>query len=135
LRKAFCGNLPITKLLGSVSGESAATFVTKRTLRLAKLHGPGLGWFQTTAAGVSGDFNPISHPRAYAVPQRISAMVHANTTLDGIRYRSRFDTDELCVALFERADPAIDLTAENMPIDKAWTQKILRPRGYALIEY
>ena len=111
-----------------------ATFETRRALRLAKLHGPGLGWFQTTAAGVSADFDPLTGPDAYETTQAISALVHADTTLDGIQYRSRFDTDELCIALFERADPAIELVTENIPIDKDWTRKVLKPRGYTLIE-
>lgn len=121
-------------LWGRVERKRAASFVTTRALRLAKLHGPGLGWFQTTAAGVSADFDPVAHPDAYETTQRISGIVHADTALDGIQYRSRFDSDELCVALFERADPAVDLTTENMPIDKVWTQKILKLRGYTLIE-
>ncbi|MEG8219607.1 RES family NAD+ phosphorylase [Sphingomonas sp. HH69] len=117
-----------------VQQKRAAAFVTTRTMRLAKLHGPGLAWFQTTAAGVSADFDPAIHRDAYATTQTISALVHAETALDGIQYRSRIDTDQLCVALFERADSAIGLVTENLPIGKDWTRKILKPRGYELIE-
>jgi hypothetical protein len=118
-----------------VQRKRAATFVTTRTLRLAKLHGPGLAWFRTTAAGVSADFDPAILPAAYSTTQTISAAVHAKSALDGIQYRSRFDTDQLCIALFERADPAIDLTAEHLPIDRDWTRSILKPRGYELVEF
>lgn len=114
--------------------KRAASFVTKRTLRLAKLHGPGLGWFRTTSAGISADFDPVPNPGAYVKPQRISAAVHRDTDLDGIQYRSRFDTDELCVALFERADAAIALQAEGLAIDKDWVKQTLKPRGYKLIK-
>ena len=117
-----------------VQQKRAATFVTTRTVRLAKLHGPGLAWFQTTAAGVSADFDPANRRVAYTTTQRISALVHGTTTLDGIQYRSRFDTDQICGALFERADSAIDLVSETLPIGKDWTRKILKPRGYELIE-
>jgi len=106
--------------------KRAATFTTTRPLKLAKLHGEGLAWFETTAAAIAAD--------AYATPQAIAARVHAETDLDGVQYRSRFDNDELCVALFERADAAIVLTREGDPIDKAWVKKTLSPRGYHLIE-
>ncbi|AMU93233.1 MAG: RES family NAD+ phosphorylase [Sphingopyxis sp.] len=118
-----------------VEQKRAATFKTRRTLRLAKLHGPGLAWFQTTAAGVAADFDPVTNPGGYDITQRISAIVYTETAFDGIQYRSRFDTDELCIALFERADPAIDLTGENLQIDKGWVRKILKPRGFELIEF
>lgn len=112
-----------------------AWFVTALyTIRLAKVHGPGLGWFKTTAAGVSADFDPVDNPGAYVVPQQISAEIYKSTSLDGIQYRSRFDSDELCIALFDRADAAISLGAEGVPIGKDWTQKLLADRGYTLIE-
>lgn len=118
-----------------VQRKRAATFTTTRSLRLAKLHGPGLAWFRTTAAGVSADFDPATNPDGYETTQRISAMVHADSNLDGIQYRSRFDTDQLCLALFERADTAIKDTTEGTPIDKAWVKALLKPRGYRLIEF
>ena len=121
-------------LWSRVRQKRAATFVAGRSLRLAKLHGPGLGWFRTTAAGVSADFDPVTSRGAYDTTQRISALVHSATKLDGIQYRSRFDTDQLCIALFERAGAAIRLTSEAMSIDKDWVRKILTPRGYKLIE-
>lgn len=115
--------------------KRVATFTTTRTLRLAKLHGPGLAWFRTTAAGVSADFDPATNSGGYHITQRISAMVHADTNLDGIQYRSRFDTDQLCVALFDRADTAVQGTTEGAPIDKAWVKALLKTRGYRLIEF
>jgi RES domain len=121
-------------LWGQVRQKRAATFMTTRTLRLAKLHGPGLAWFRTTTAGVAADFDPAIKPGAYDTTQRISAMVHSDTKLDGIQYRSRFDNDELCIALFDRADSAIRLATEGMPIEKDWVRKILKPRGYKLVE-
>jgi len=121
-------------LWDQVAKRRAASFVTTRPIRLAKVHGPGLGWFRTTAAGVAADFDPVANPGAYEVPQQISADIHKNTNLDGIQYRSRFDTDELCVALFDRADAAITLGGEGVLIPKDWTRKLLAGRGYTLIE-
>jgi hypothetical protein len=79
----------------AVEQKRAASFVTTRSLRLAPVHGPGLAWFRTTTAAVTADFDPTLPGAAYAMSQRISARVHAETKLDGIQYRSRFDSDEL----------------------------------------
>jgi len=121
-------------LWDQIARRRAASFTTTRPLRLAKVHGPGLGWFQTTAAGVSADFDPVDNPGAYTVPQQISAEIYKTTSLDGIQYRSRFDSDELCIALFDRADTALSLNAEGVAIPKEWTRKLLADRGYRLIE-
>ncbi len=117
-----------------VQQKRAATFTTTRPLKLAKLHGEGLAWFETTAAAIAADVGPTGAASAYATPQAIAAHVHGQTALDGIQYRSRFDNDELCVALFERADAALVLNGEGDPIDKAWVKKTLTSRGYKLIE-
>lgn len=121
-------------LWDQVARRRAAGFTTTRPLRLAKVHGPGLGWFQTTTAGVSADFDPVDNPGAYAVPQQISAEIYKTTNLDGIQYRSRFDSDELCIALFDRSDTALSLNAEGVAIPKEWARKLLADRGYRLIE-
>jgi len=121
-------------LWDQVAKKRSASFATTRPIRLAKVHGPGLGWFRTTAAGVAADFDPVASPGAYVVPQQISADIYRNTGLDGIQYRSRFDTDELCIALFDRADAALSLRAEGVPIARDWTRELLNDRGYTLIE-
>ncbi|MDH4744919.1 RES family NAD+ phosphorylase [Sphingomonas sp. NPDC092331] len=121
-------------LWDQVARRRAARFSATRPIRLAKVHGPGLGWFRTTTAGVSADFDPVDNPGAYAVPQRISAEIYSTTSLDGIQYRSRFDSDELCIALFDRADAAISLDTEGVVIAKDWTRTVLGDRGYTLIE-
>ncbi len=121
-------------LWDQVARRRAASFTTTRPIRLAKVHGPGLGWFRTTTAGVSADFDPVDNPGAYAVPQQISAEIYNTTRLDGIQYRSRFDSDEFCIALFDRADAAISLNAEGVPIGKDWNRTVLADRGYTLIE-
>jgi hypothetical protein len=117
-----------------VQQKRAATFTVTRALKLAKLHGEGLAWFETTAAAIAADTGPAGSAAAYATPQAIAGLVHGQTELDGVQYRSRFDNDELCIALFERADPAIALESEGAPIDKNWVKRTLAPRGYRLIE-
>jgi hypothetical protein len=117
-----------------IQQKRSATFVTKRTLRLAKLHGPGLAWFGISAAQVASDIDPVDPPLAYATTQHISAIVHHETGLDGIQYRSRFDSDELCIALFDRADDAIALESDGLPLEREWVRRTLAARNFRLID-
>jgi hypothetical protein len=74
--------------------------VAKRRLaRFRTLRGPGLGWFGITIAEIAAGYDKEANPIAYETTQAISARVYRETGLDGIQYRSRFDTDELCIAL------------------------------------
>lgn len=116
-----------------VEKKRFASFALTRTVRLAKLHGPGLAWFRTTIADVAAHFDPATHPYGYDTPQRISAWVHKNTGLDGIEYLSRFDTDHRCVALFDRAGDALKDRTSDESVDRAWARKVLSARGYNLI--
>lgn len=113
-------------LWSRVQQKRQARFKTLEPLRLAKLHGEGLAWWQVTAAEIA--------EADYAVPQGLSQRINAVVPVDGIQYRSRFDNDALCVALFDRADGKIDLVAEGEPIDKAWAHQVLSSRGYRLID-
>jgi hypothetical protein len=110
-----------------VQQKRQATFKVLAPLRLAKLHGEGLAWFGVTAAEIA--------EADYALPQGLARRVHTTLPADGIQYRSRFDNDELCVALFDRADAKLDLVAQDAPIDKLWTRQVLARRGYRLIEF
>lgn len=83
---------------------------------------------------VAADHDGKTYSGAYETTQAISAQVHRETDLDGIQYRSRFDSDELCVALFDRADAAIELVDEGGAIERAWVESILEPRGRYLVE-
>lgn len=68
------------------------------------------------------------------MPQGHSLKINGFVPMDGIQYRSRFDNDALCIALFDRADHKVDLVAEGEPIDKAWTHQVLSSRGYRIID-
>lgn len=113
-------------LWSRVQQKRQARFKTLAPLRLAKLHGEGLAWWEVTAAEIA--------EADYAVPQGLSLKINAIVPVDGIQYRSRFDNDALCVALFDRADDKIDLVTESEPIDKAWARDVLSNRGYRLID-
>lgn len=113
-------------LWSQIRRKRRAAFKILQPLQLLKLHGEGLAWFGVTAADIAES--------DYAITQAISARVHAVFPVDGIQYRSRFDNDELCVALFDRADEKIDLVSEDEPIDKSWATAALVDRGYRLID-
>lgn len=117
-----------------VAKRRLARFRTLRPMQLAGLHGAGLGWFGITIAEIAAGHDETTYPGAYETTQAISAHVYRETDLDGIQYRSRLDTDELCIALFDRADAAIDLVDEGGEIERAWVEKVLEPRGRYLID-
>jgi len=96
-----------------------------RLAGLAKLLGEGLAWWGVTAADIAA---------GYDRPQAIANRVSGASVADGVQYRSRFDNDELCVALFDKADAKIELISEGEPIEKAWTVGSLASHGYRLIE-
>lgn len=118
----------------AVERRRFAKFEALEPIQLADLHGPGLAWFGITIADIAAEHDGASNPRAYEVTQSISARVHAETSLDGIRYRSRLDTDELCIALFERADSKIGLIEEDWPIERNWVERVIEPRGCHIID-
>jgi hypothetical protein len=65
-------------------------------LRMLQLEGKGLPSFGIGAHRISGD--------GYGECQELARRVHKRLgVVDGIQYRSRWDTSELCWALFERA--------------------------------
>lgn len=109
-----------------VAQRRLATFRVVRSFEAAKLHGDGLAWFGVTAA-------EIAEPD-YALTRKLSNRVHGFFPVAGIQYRSRFDNDALCLALFDRGDNNIEQVGESQPIDKAWARKALTSHGYILIE-
>ena len=121
-------------LWSEVAKRRFARFRATRPLRLADLHGAGLGWFGIDLARIAANHDGATYPGAYADTQAISALVHGRTDLDGIHYRSRLDSDHFCIALFDRADPAIALRDEGLPIDRPWVEDVLTPRGRRIVD-
>jgi hypothetical protein len=111
-----------------------AEFRAVEPLRLADVHGKGLGWEGVTVAEVSADHDGKTYPGGYAATQAISAKVYATTDLDGIAYRSRLDPDQICVALFDRADHKIELIEDAKPIDRTWVDDLLAPHGKHVVD-
>lgn len=120
---------PATKrdlMWSDVEARRTARFKTKRDLKLALLHGAGPAAFGLAPSELTGD--------DYTECQAVSAIVHAEGSCDGIRYRSRFENDLFCMGLFERADGAIELIEEGQSIDRDWTFDICKERGYRLLD-
>lgn len=81
--------------------RSASRIPVVRDLKLARFHGPGL-----VRLGVGAE---IAHGHPYERCQSIALdLWNHGDAVDGIEYRSRWDNDRLCVALFDRAGDALD---------------------------
>ena len=105
---------PAYRLLSRVDLDerSISTAHLTRDIRLVKLYGPGLSRLRITAETVHG---PHDTCRKLALE-----LWRHDESVDGIAYHSRFDDDELCVALFDRARDgvAIDRTEGLMDDDR-----------------
>jgi hypothetical protein len=103
-----------------------ATFRVAEALELALVHGPGLAYHGVEQVHVvSSD---------YSVPQQISKKVHTSNLYDGLQYRSRFDSDELCVALFERAGGKVELLSDGETLERGYIRGFLQARGKQLAD-
>ena len=111
-------------LWSDVESRREALIRVVQPLRLAMAHGAGLSYFSVQQGDVAS--------AGYDVPQGISARVHNETMLDGLQYRSRFDSDELCIALFERASSKIELVVGGLSLDREMVGAFLRVRGKRL---
>jgi hypothetical protein len=92
---------PTNRLLATtdLAARSISTGHLTRQVRLAQVHGAGLKRLGISTATVHG-----SYP---ACRQLALALWNHTLKIDGIEYRSRFDNDELCIALFDRASDAV----------------------------
>ncbi|MCE6949672.1 RES family NAD+ phosphorylase [Cereibacter sphaeroides] len=106
--------------------KSYAVLSSRRDLILARLHGPGLGVIGATAEVTHGGL-------PYDAPQAWSKAIHDHPArFDGILYRSRHDDDELCLALFERAEPDIVEVERQPNLDEDWFWRIAERYGAGL---
>lgn len=78
----------------------ASLIAVVRDLKLARFHGPGLVRLGLGAEVAHGD--PYDRCQALALD-----LWRHHDGIDGIEYRSRWDNDRLCVALFDRARDAL----------------------------
>lgn len=102
----------------------ACEVVATQTVTLARFADEPLIDLGDCASNIMGD----GYDRTSEWSQLLQA--HANPLVDGIHYRSRFKTDQFCVALFERAIAARHLGVHNArsvdPATSAEAQSIMR---------
>ncbi len=79
-------------------------------LRMLQFEGPGLRRF-----GVGAE---RAHAGSYAECQELSATLHGrHPDVDGIQFRSRWDTSQLCWAVFDRAKHKIKSAGVPKPLN------------------
>jgi hypothetical protein len=104
--------------LVDIDARSISTGRMTRELRLVQLHGSGLGRLHITVEVAHG-----AHPPCRALA--LELWKH-RAAVDGIAYRSRFDNDELCIALFDRASDAVTITGTvGLRADARWFQAVI----------
>jgi hypothetical protein len=80
-----------------------------RELRLVRVHGPGL-----VRIGIGAD---VAHGHPYDRCQELAlSFWNHPDEVDGIEYRSRWDNDRFCFALFDRAADALDTPDQSLDL-------------------
>lgn len=93
---------PHTRLVSRTVLETsiASRFPVSRELKLVRLHGPGL-----LRLGIGAE---VAHGYPYDRCQQLALELwQHDDVVDGIEYRSRWDNDRFCFALFDRAADAL----------------------------
>lgn len=102
--------------------RGASTVALTSPLRMLQLEGKGLASFGLSAHEVAGN--------DYRDCQDLARQVHeALKDVDGIQYRSRWDTSELCWAVFDRARARLGAVLGTQRLDDP---SVVRP---ALLPY
>jgi hypothetical protein len=119
---------PARRLVGSgeIATRSLSYLTPSRRLRLVRMHGPGLQALGVDNAVTTGPYDPCG---------RLSDALFAHPDRpDGIAYASRHDPDQLCVALFSRADITMIPTDDPVPLTDRLVElaAILRRHGKGL---
>lgn len=105
-----------------LSGRGLSAVLLAEPLRMLQMEGKGLASFGLSAHEISGP--------DLAECQDLARRVHETLDdVDGIQYRSRWDTSELCWAVFDRARDRIGDVAGTQHLDNP---AVVRP---ALLPY
>ena len=86
-----------------ITDRAAAELTCGRAVRVVKLYGAGLQTVGTDNAVSTGPYEPCG--------LWSDAIWSHSDSPDGIAYQSRFDSNELCVALFQRPDMTFEIEA------------------------
>jgi hypothetical protein len=100
--------------------QSATSIPCLRELRLARLHGAGL-----VRLGIGAE---VVHAHPYAECQALALDLWEHSAMvDGIQYRSRWDNDRLCIALFDRAQDVLGVPERGMRLtEPSFLRQVLR---------
>lgn len=102
---------PRTRLLprAMVDERSVSRIPLAREVTLACFHGPGLA-----RLGLGAD---VAHGHPYHRCQGIALEIWRHpAAVDGIEYRSRWDNDRLCIAIFDRGRDALGPPDATRPL-------------------
>ena len=109
-----------------IAAKACTILSANRELRLVELHGPGLAVLGATAEVTSSGL-------PYDLPHAWSKAVHdAWSDADGISYRARHDNDQICFALFDRAESAIAIASQSDNLDADWFYELMDIYGVGL---
>lgn len=100
--------------------------IATRTLTLIQLAGPGLARLGATAE-VTHSGLPYTVPQAWS-----AALVKHPIRADGIAYHARHDDSELCYALFDRSQDAVDKVERRIDLDQDWFWQLAARYGIGL---
>ena len=86
-----------------ITNRAATKLTCRRAVRVVKLYGAGLQTVGTDNAVSTGPYEPCG--------LWSDALSSHSDSPDGIAYQSRHDSNELCIALFQRPDMKFDIKA------------------------
>ncbi len=86
-----------------IADRAAAELTCRRAVRVVKLYGAGLQTVGTDNAISTGPYEPCG--------LWSDALWSHSDSPDGIAYQSRHDSNELCIALFQRPDMEFEIKA------------------------
>ena len=86
-----------------ITDRAAAELTCRRAVRVVKLYGAGLQTVGTDNAVSTGPYEPCG--------LWSDALWGHSDSPDGIAYQSRHDSNELCIALFQRPDMKFEIKA------------------------
>lgn len=89
--------------MAGITDRSASQLVPRRTLRIVRMHGTGLQAIGTDNAISTGPYEPCG--------LWSDALWDHPDKPDGLAYQSRHDSGEICLALFEREDMGLTVSA------------------------
>jgi len=108
-------------MMSEIDALASATFRLGRDVVLAALHDERMSSWGVSLTDLTAS--------DYAVTQALGAKIHADARrLDGILYPSRF-SNQPCIALFERAEAALEPLGDSRPLRIERIEKIVARFG------